>query len=502
MNKLSYFFILLIGCIACQDATINSEGEVLPDYTNVEKWGLFELSFEAEELEDPYSTPPLRGIFTQNGERKVVNGFYDGDGVYKLRFMPTSFGIWEYQLASELDSIDGIVGALNCTAPSENNKGMVQVHDTYHFQYKEGENYFPFGTTLYAWFWQGDDLEDETVQTLRENEFNKVRMLVFPKNYPYVQNMPQEFPFEGNTPGNFDFNEVNYEYFQDLEKRIEQLMELGIEADVILFHPYDYWGFSSMGMEANKKYIQYLVARLAAYRNVWWSMANEYQLVENLDDAEWNELGRYVAEQDPYGHLNSIHNANGGFFDFTQPWITHASIQVQDLDPLIDWKQQYNKPIVADEVGYEGNIPYKWGNLSAEELIFRFWVGTARGGYVSHGETFQHPNNVLWWAKGGQLYGEAPDRIAFLKEIVKNYGKGLQGKAGEDYIAEGEGYVLHYLGKANMQDYSYDLPDNSTYQVDIIDTWNMTIENAGDFQGNVSLQLPNKPYLAIRMQRK
>lgn len=36
-----------------------------------------------------------------------------------------------------------------------------------------------------------------------------------------------------------------------------------------------------------------------------------------------------------------------------------------------------------------------------------------------HGETYLHDHDVLWWAKGGILHGESPQRIAFLREIVE-----------------------------------------------------------------------------------
>ena len=38
-------------------------------------------------------------------------------------------------------------------------------------------------------------------------------------------------------------------------------MELGIEADLILFHSYDRWGFSEMDAETDDRYLQYVVAR-------------------------------------------------------------------------------------------------------------------------------------------------------------------------------------------------------------------------------------------------
>lgn len=44
----------------------------------------------------------------------------------------------------------------------------------------------------------------------------------------------------------FDFTRFYPEFGDNLEKRVSQLDELGIEADVILLHPYDKWGFSKM----------------------------------------------------------------------------------------------------------------------------------------------------------------------------------------------------------------------------------------------------------------
>jgi len=57
-----------------------------------------------------------------------------------------------------------------------------------------------------------------------------------------------------------------------------KLRDLGIQADLILFHPYDHWGYALMGAEADERYLRYTVARLAAYRNVWWSVANAWDL--------------------------------------------------------------------------------------------------------------------------------------------------------------------------------------------------------------------------------
>ncbi len=71
-----------------------------------------------------------------------------------------------------------------------------------------------------------------------------------------------------------------------------QLRNIGVEADLILFRPYDKgkWGFDMMGQEVNKRFARYMVARYAAFRNIWWSLANENSFIKNMTDEDWDEL--------------------------------------------------------------------------------------------------------------------------------------------------------------------------------------------------------------------
>ena len=73
---------------------------------------------------------------------------------------------------------------------------------------------------------------------------------------------------------------------------------------------------------------------------------------------------------------------------------------------------------MVDECCYEGNIAFEWGNISAFEMVNRFWIATVQGGYCTHGETYLSDDDVLWWSRGGVLKGESAERIAFLKDIV------------------------------------------------------------------------------------
>ena len=44
------------------------------------------------------------------------------------------------------------------------------------------------------------------------------------------------------------------------------------------------------------------------------------------------------------------------------------------------------------------------------------------------------------------------------------------------------------------------LPEDRDYEVEIIDTWNMTIVSAGIHRGVTRVDLPGKQYMAIRIK--
>src|SRR5262249_48396159 len=99
----------------------------------VEQWGLFELTLRGPAGGNPFADVELSATFTR-GETKVrVGGFYDGDGTYRVRFMPGAAGEWAYTTASNRPELDGKSGTLTATKPAPGNHGPVRVRDTYHF---------------------------------------------------------------------------------------------------------------------------------------------------------------------------------------------------------------------------------------------------------------------------------------------------------------------------------------------------------------------------------
>ena len=454
----------------------------------VEKWGLFEAVLSGPKGGNPFVDVTLEVDFALGARNVPAPGFYDGDGVYRIRFMPDTEGEWTYRTRSNASAIDGLSGSFRCGPPREGNHGPVRVRNRHHFAYADGKPYFPFGTTCYAWTHQPLDMQRQTLETMRNCGFNKLRMAVFPKHYIFNENEPLYDVYERRDDGELDFDRPNAVAFRHFETQIGALRDMGVQADIIIFHPYDRWGYCAMSPDQDDRYVRYLVARVGAFRNVWWSLANEYDfLIDVKPVARWDRFFHLIEENDPARHLKSIHNGEETMnFDHRKPWIDHVCIQNWNVKRTADWRREWSKPIVNDELEYEGDISLAWGDLTPQEMTHRFWVTVTRGGYAGHGECYAHPQDLLWWAKGGVLRGESWKRVAFLRSIIEeDVANGLTPSPTDEWpwqrvscASEGD-YRLIYFGEHQPALWAAGLPkDDREYRVDVIDAWNMTIEAA------------------------
>jgi len=190
-------------------------------------------------------------------------------------------------------------------------------------------------------------------------------------------------------------------------------------------------------------YIRYAVARLSAFSNVWWSMANEWDLIackghgirsSPQSSSTWDRMFEVLRAEDPYTRETSVHNWDGPtavMYDHSKPWIDHISLQAnaqsyrEHTTPSIVAGRYGHKPTIWDEVGYEGDLPYEFGDRSGVTMADRFWHGFTLGIYVGHSETILQPSlpddeQILWWSKGGVLRGASPQRVAWFLQYVRD----------------------------------------------------------------------------------
>ncbi len=348
----------------------------------------------------------LRSMSSSRSENRTVvaPGFYDGDGLYRARFMPDAEGEWTYRTRSNVAALNDLTGAFRCGPPSAGNSRPCSGAQPVAFRLCGRNALLPLRHDLLrvdsptAGYAAPDARHDAGLRASTNCAWRS-----FPKHYTFNENEPLHDIYERKKDGALDFDRPNVIAFRHFETQVAALGVMGVEADVIIFHPYDRWGYCTMSAEQDDRYVRYLVARLGAYRNVWWSLANEYDfLIDVKPVARWDRFFHIIEENDPARHLKSIHNGEETMnFDHRKPWVDHVCIQNWNVKRTTAWRNDWGKPIVNDELEYEGDISLAWGNISPQELVHRFWVTVIRGGYAGHGETYAHPQDLLWWAKGG-----------------------------------------------------------------------------------------------------
>ena len=99
----------------------------------VEQWGIFKLALEGPASGNPFKDVELSCEFAYQNRTLIPNGFYDGSGNYKVRFMPDQAGQWRYRTISNIPVLHDVRGTFTCISAQAGNHGPVGVRDTYHF---------------------------------------------------------------------------------------------------------------------------------------------------------------------------------------------------------------------------------------------------------------------------------------------------------------------------------------------------------------------------------
>jgi len=89
----------------------------------VEQWGIFELALNGPALGNPFLDVRFTSRFFRDGSAFDIPGFYDGDGLYRVRFMPDKPGRWRYITSSNVSGLDGKSGEFIAMKPSGKNRG-------------------------------------------------------------------------------------------------------------------------------------------------------------------------------------------------------------------------------------------------------------------------------------------------------------------------------------------------------------------------------------------
>jgi len=401
---------------------------------------------------NPFTEVAMRGEFgIEGGEAAAADGFCDAaDGsVHRIRFMPSRPGRYSYSVTFRRGA-EETTHRGTFRARDGKRRGIVRVDrdHPWHFVWEgTGERFFWNSTTTYGLMGWDEETIRRSLDRLHALGVNRLRVgitwrvkdgrawfeNVFPTGqFKFALNpWAAERPDDVEKPG-YDVTRFNVPYWQKWDRVLRLARERDMVVSVIFYvdgrRPgTDPFGKAGMGGEDEQRYYRYAAARLAAYSNVMWDVANEYRLFRN--DAWAEKMGAFLRERDPYDHLTSVHG-HGDFRFMKSPWADFAMYQVWDEAGgnafMLRCRQKQAAtgriiPQVNEEYGYEDHYPVGWGGnrkapaRSADTRRRIAWGVSMAGCYQTTGE---RADTGTGWGPdtgGGWINGRGDGSMTMLK---------------------------------------------------------------------------------------
>ena len=304
-----------------------------PDVSRMSSLSSFHrLVFEwAVTSERAYSAPFIDVIVEAtvtgpSGAVFQVPGFYDGNGVWRVRFSPNERGRWHYRIAAHPANPD-LAAEGTFEFSSGEGRGYLRATpgDGWGFADEAGDPVYLLGDTVYHLFGMAYCGLDVALFLRRRaaQGFNlfRVRLPVSlfhpPEGYNQWQTR-RTWPWGGSEQSP-RFDQFNLEYFRVVDEVVRLAEELGVYLEMIM----EGWGFEFpfnsrqvFTPEWEELWLRYLIARYDASPAVGiWTPMNEYEYYPNGDwhyvpiaDRWAMRTARWIKRTAPHGHVVAIHN--------------------------------------------------------------------------------------------------------------------------------------------------------------------------------------------------
>ncbi len=343
-----------------------------------EKWTLLDIPFLVNEKQENPLNLSLSALFThEGGETMIVQGFYNDNNEWIVRFCPSMEGKWNYQTSSSLKALAGLNGRVEVsgtTDPNEHGPIVIAKNNPEKFSYADGTPYFLLAFELDWLFALDAENADDIPRTrqiighVKENGFNQVVMNVFAYDANWGErekikpehnfSNPVVFPFKGNNE-NPDYSALNIDFFKRLDRVIHHLDEQEIVAHLMIYVWNKNVNWPVPESEADNLYFDYVVKRYQAFPNLVWDISKE-ALAYGRDDMGYitRRIDR-LRKLDAYNRLLSVHDyaycaAFPGKVDFIsiQEWRPN----LYNLQLFVSEKHLKHPVFNIEHGGYEKSI--------------------------------------------------------------------------------------------------------------------------------------------------
>jgi hypothetical protein len=332
-------------------------------------WKRWEKEFaSAKEYDNPlYDVHFSARFVSPTGKIKNIRGFWDGGRSWKVRFMPDEKGVWQWATTSTDKSNAGLQGQTGSftTLDAEGTtdiyrKGAITRRPgLYHLEHADGTPFFWTACTAWNGTLKSTDQEWEYYLSHRARNNYSVIQFVTTQWRGGDKNSLGQVAFEGSG-----LIRINPEFFQHLDKKIDQINAAGLVAAPVLL-----WALpTSKGRYLSPGYFlpeeeaillaRYMVARYGG-NHVVWILGGDGRYL-NQYEQRWTNIGRGVFGDEHPG-LVALHPSG-------RDWIGDVYAKEEWLD-IVGFQTGHNN---ADETLSwitKGPVVKRWDKIPPKVLI-------------------------------------------------------------------------------------------------------------------------------------
>jgi hypothetical protein len=377
-----------------------------------------------------------------------VCGFWDGDGkggttgnVFKVRFCPTKAGRWLLEEVRSLDKTlagqkqggfivavpSGLAGFWTADPASPGGRW---------YQRSDGSHPYVFGNTHYSFLSgmadtgpSGNDIAADMAANARY--LKKVRFALTGCRYPH----PTDKPFFDNAGHPTDDGAYSHRpnpawHSRRVDVAVRAAFDCDLVADLILSGPDMPEARCILAAKENAgdpaPYLRYIAARYGSFPNVWMCLANEWDIKSPRYTAdEIRRAGLTLRRYLPYPTPVSVHGNTGDWkaaLNSDPPWNDHLIIQhkIKRLAESADAIARShalgggNKPVINDELGYQGD-----GDGFSRDDVIEGHLGAFLGG--GYGTTSFKPaakKGQYFWGRFNAAEHSAAPHLGWLRTVI------------------------------------------------------------------------------------
>ena len=302
----------------------------------------------------------LDAVFTNKatGTTLTIPAFWDGDNIFRVRFAPTEYGVWEYKTVCETDSsLNGKTGTIGANEYKGDlliyKHGFVTVEEgNKYFTYADGTPFFYLGDTHWNMLVEEFDSKGSHAGDIQTNShFKFIVDTRVEQGFTVYQSEPIGHQWNLND---CKFSKADLTAFQNADKYFKYIASKGlVHANAqFMFYNAIQEKFAN-DLEFMEYCCRFWNARYGAYP-VMWTLAQEcdndgyferkdtwYSFANN----PWVDVAEYLHKHDAYKHPLTGHQENTSHTTVTGKGTSQSSVSGAGMSAFL-------APEVSEKTGH------------------------------------------------------------------------------------------------------------------------------------------------------